>query len=989
MKKSLLLAAAALFGLAPQASALVQLTNGNVATEIKDGHVLALQCLDTNGGLWYFWNGPRVKSQTLNPEQGLLQIEFNGNVQRGGYQTFYLKDYKNPDNYLANGSVSWTTDKSAAAVWTAYVPEAPGGYDPWTTKPIYLDVARNTIRFDKGGSYLNTQNAGGTPAYTSGKGGYSYWFAYSFTEEEAAALTADNAPKMVTCKYVYESPKREGVYFDGMQFAALEGADVAGFIYHKYYQGTVTFFDNLALKEGENTIVSEDNNAFKLTMTPTQEWLDSWDKFEADYNSTYKFANRASLKPEGTTETYISYSYLIEGLRSKNTHKLFGASHMWYLDYVGLDMRGYPQVKFMSVQKPGYGLSLETNITAEQGQQNAQVTENPTIFSFFYSTNANAQAKDFVLGATDPVTSNIYFINNRPDIAADSNVDVVSGWTIGREQGIGDPGCIIRFMALEDAEFDEYKKEVVACGYPEYLKGEGRGNGVDISDAAFAKAKETKLPEDVTKIFPENTALLLGLRTYYDYTGLAFYENRKVNGANGEEDFYGIPGYVQEGKIVDLYNALDAFKVADASTWAPVAQARWNLVDAATQPSVSYDITPGAIFNMVNFEASRGYLVNDGGELRCSVAKNHVRPTDNGEPVTDKDFHFTFVKVGDNLYMYNLGAEKFMNCFGPKSDRVGPVAEAITDHTWQFSDVPTVIRGAVAHSGGAHTFSIAAGMTSGSDVENNQNHEGGITMMNDCERGVLVTLGNSNREDGSGLYADYVGFVDADEYQAIVEKAEAAIAAIPSETLDWSEIEGIVNHLDKDTFDKIAETASEANKAKNGGGHDHIHYVLSQESGRQGFEADKVYNFFVNSTDALKVNPNTKALEVAEFDGNDPTPFNLKVAEAVAAANVYMDGPTTATYNFIHNIKDENGDNLVNMSYNGTTEHTIDMSELGKVKLGDQVFVAKTGTGDATTCIAEITSTSNVKNVYDLQGRKLAAPAKGINIVNGKKILVK
>lgn len=986
MKKSLLLAAAALFGLAPQASAIVQLTNDNVATEIQDGRVLALQCLDTNGGLWKFWNGPRAKSETLNPEQGLLQIEFNGDVQRGGRQTFYLKDYKNPGNYLANGSVAWTTDKSAAAVWTAYVPEAPGGYDPWTTKPIYLDIAKNTIRFDKNGSYLNTQNFNATPAYTSGKGGYSYWFAYAFTEEEAAALTADNAPKMVTCKYVYESPKREGVYFDGMQFAALEGADVSAFNYHKYYQGTVTFFDDLALKEGENTIVSEDNNAFKLTMTPTEEWLNSWDKFEKDYNEFYKYANRASLQPQ-STEKYISYSYLIEGLRSQNPNKLFGASHMWYLEYVGLDMRGYPSVKFMSVQKPGYGLTIEA-----EDNNHAQVTENPTVFAFAYSSKSGDEyQRDFVLGATNAMTSQLYFLTNRSaNVEGEGSVNFVSTLQTSIETAAGNDPCQIRFLPLDDAEFDAYKVEVVACGYPVYLAGEGRGNGVDISDEAFAKAKETKLPEDVTKIFPENVALLLGLRSYLDYTGIAFFENRRINGANGEEDFYGIPGWVQDGEIVKLYTALDNFKVADESTWAPVAQARWNLVNAATQPAVSYDITPGAIFNMVNFEETRGYLVNDGGELRCSVANNHVRPTDNGEPVNDKDFHFTFVKVGDNLYMYNLGAEKFMNAFGPKSDRKGPVAEAITDHTWQFSDVPTVIRGAVAHSGGEHTFSIAAGMTSGSDVQDNPNHQGGITMMNNCERGVLVTLGNSDPEDGSGLYADYVGFVDADEYQAIVEKAEKAIAAVPSETLDWDDINGVVNHLTQESHALIAETASDENKAKNGGGHDHIHYVM-QNAERQGFEDGKVYNFFVDGTDnALKVNPNTEALEIKQFDGNDPNPFNLKVVEAVAAADVYMDGPTTATYNFIHNIeKVEGEENNVNMSYNGTTEHTLDMSELGKVKLGDQVFVAKAGTGDATTGITEVISTSNVNNVYDLQGRKVAKAGKGLYIINGAKVLVK
>ncbi len=980
----------AFLGLSQSANAGVWLTNDNVATEIQDGRVLALQCLDYNGGLWKFWNGPRAKSDVLNPEQGLLQIEFNGDVQRDGRQTFYLKDFKHPDNYLANGSVSWTTDKSAAAVWTAYVPvNNAANYADWTTKPTYLDKGKNTVRFDKGGSFLNTQNTGGTPNYAGGKGGYSYWFAYAFEAEEAAQFTADNLPKWIDCKFTYPSPlgedsplgeEGETVYFDGMIFRVFEGTDISTLGYEQYYEGSVEYFSNLQLKQMDSYIATEDNCTFPLTMTVSDSWKTNWDSFMTQYNDFYKYAHRATMNP-ASGESYVSFSYLLDGLRSHNTNKLFGASHMWYLEYAGLDMRGNPAVKMMSVQKYGQGIEI-----GEGDDSHAHVTENPTIFSFFPSSKAGHEQYDFVLGAVDFNLPSNNFLNERSATVNGVSEKFFSTWLTSSETAQGADGCQIRFTALADDEFDAYKEEVHACGYPEYLQGEGHGNGVDISDEAFAKAKETKLPEDVTKIFPENVALLQGLRTYLDYTGIAFYENRRINGANGEDDFYGIPGWVQDGEIVSLYNALDRFNVADETTWVPVSQARWNLVNAATQPAVSYDITPGAIFNMVNVDSNRGYLVNDNGELKCSVATGLNKPFD----VNDKDFQFTFVKVGDNLYMYNLGAEKFMNGFGAKTDRVNaPIAEAISDHTWQFSDVPTVIRGAVAHSGDTHAFAIAGGMTSGQDAGNNTNHEGGITMLNNCVYGVIVSLGNNDREDGSGLIADYVGFVEADEYQAIVEKAEAAIAAIPTVSFDEDDIDGVVNHLTIESNALINETASDENKAKNGGGHDHIHYVL-QNAERQGFEADKVYNFFVNDSEALKVNPKTQTLEVAEFTPDEPNAFNLKVAEAVAAANVYMDGPTTATYNFIHNIENEDGsENLVNMSYNGTTEHTLDMSELGKVKLGDQVFVAKAGTGDATTGITEVTSTSDVKNVYDLQGRKVAKAGKGLYIINGAKVIVK
>ena len=45
-------------------------------------------------------------------------------------------------------------------------------------------------------------------------------------------------------------------------------------------------------------------------------------------------------------------------------------------------------------------------------------------------------------------------------------------------------------------------------------------------------------------------------------------------------------------------------------------------------------------------------------------------------------------------------------------------------------------------------------------------------------------------------------------------------------------------------------------------------------------------------------------------------------------------------------------------------------------------------TGDA--AIEEITSPTNEPDViFDLQGRRLSAPVKGLNIINGKKILIK
>lgn len=71
----------------------------------------------------------------------------------------------------------------------------------------------------------------------------------------------------------------------------------------------------------------------------------------------------------------------------------------------------------------------------------------------------------------------------------------------------------------------------------------------------------------------------------------------------------------------------------------------------------------------------------------------------------------------------------------------------------------------------------------------------------------------------------------------------------------------------------------------------------------------------------------------------------------------------------------------------------------GKVSANSAYFVStpgdttpKTLSGAITTGIDEITMDKNADNddmIYDLQGRRLAAPIKGINIINGKKVLVR
>lgn len=70
----------------------------------------------------------------------------------------------------------------------------------------------------------------------------------------------------------------------------------------------------------------------------------------------------------------------------------------------------------------------------------------------------------------------------------------------------------------------------------------------------------------------------------------------------------------------------------------------------------------------------------------------------------------------------------------------------------------------------------------------------------------------------------------------------------------------------------------------------------------------------------------------------------------------------------------------LNMNSNAKCLHTYGKAD------GGSIFVL---TGQEDTAISEISAAPAVKGVYDLAGRKLAAPVKGINIVDGVKVLVK
>lgn len=179
MKKSLLFAA--LFSFVASASAQTLVTNDNIATEIADGKIIALQCKDTNGGYDTYFNGATTKSSTLQFSNLFLVVA----VEDDTNGAFYLQRLTD-SSYVGNNSnaVTAETEVSSAAQFTAAIATPTG----WSSKPGEIVGGTNTVRFTNGSVYLNTQDQAGTPKYYAGTGGYSIWYVYSFTVDEAVAV---------------------------------------------------------------------------------------------------------------------------------------------------------------------------------------------------------------------------------------------------------------------------------------------------------------------------------------------------------------------------------------------------------------------------------------------------------------------------------------------------------------------------------------------------------------------------------------------------------------------------------------------------------------------------------------------------------------------------------------------------------------------------------------------------------------------------------
>ncbi len=162
----------------------------NVAEQLANGTIVALQCRDTNGGPNWYFNGKAVKTEGLS-YSNLFKIRSNEDG------TFALQSMMDGTYIGKDGNnLAIKATKAEAAPFTAAITTAGWG----NTKVSGTDNAY-TVRFtitttttNEAGetttseTYLNTQAQNSIPIYFTGTGGYSVWYVYTFTAAEAKAM---------------------------------------------------------------------------------------------------------------------------------------------------------------------------------------------------------------------------------------------------------------------------------------------------------------------------------------------------------------------------------------------------------------------------------------------------------------------------------------------------------------------------------------------------------------------------------------------------------------------------------------------------------------------------------------------------------------------------------------------------------------------------------------------------------------------------------
>lgn len=1123
MKKVFTLIASAVVSLTTAAFAVpvptfgTQVVNAdfdNGANPFPNGTVIALQCLDTNGGAGYYFNGAAAKSADFSTAN-LYRVVTDGD--RFKLQSVVNEDqFVGPKSAASNALVAMVSSDEAETFVAAL--GTPGD---WTTKPADVEPGVNTIRFIASSTlYLNTNNVNSTPKYFGGAGGYSAWYVYTFSNEDVDKLL-NAKPVDVTINYPA---------FGDYQPAPVTTQMPAGIPVNVASVPAPDYFTVTGV-EGE---VGE--TASTLTVTGTWNFPFSLNKvFRADLrksnaNNCNKWAvvnNTISTRSNANSDEFSPENlFYFKGYGFNEDNRLIVTLHTTGLpDEQGYEYSADNNAKGAFSNEPTQWV-VKKNATGSEGislqhPDNANAHANDisgtlgvwahanslndlgSFIRFFDLTDADYATttwlhheRTFTLDATlmaavkeNPTPDNVraLFDVDEPMMtltvkhnADDANPAIVKlpylpsiteapvypGFTVTESEFVVDNYATITYVMNEGGTpfrlFNERAKKYVHVDKGGLYQTPTADETVDFIRITVDEDGAFVLYNPATDTFVGNiigtgsatAAVAFGQMPVKYYTGrqedpiyMDWIGNcpNTVGGMNFFNDFqhnfvcgytWNDPGskwiivtnkevfetnwnlYEQLTESKKLYNtALELLGEEDTENLADFAanfdfdgdvnlpvsdenRAKIEKMNAKVQEAaakyVESVMDSDDIYTIQSASDNRGAIIYDPENDCMSTTGAGVAADQNNE------YHlWGFVKVGDKHYLYNLGAQKFASAYTP---RVGGSGTAT--YVWGVSEIPTAVTLTTEAFGKKEAFDSNRFTIEGG--RNNAGNPAGMMIINsnDDPYKVPCSLGEGSIQDGTSF------ILTVAETSVIVEEMAAKVTEGLNKVNDliaeagviegWkAEVEGVtVGHHTPEAVDTFtaAINAAKENADKEAALYD----AFDAKTAFETAEKRQVVNGHVYS--------------IADSDGNIHYTDGVEhlTAESISTEAAYsywvatVDENGTVSFGHTHE-----GDKVapaalyydtavVSFTINDVTSFLVQPTEeLGKVSLvdaentpvNDKTYTIKFVSADAadafTSHIAEINADNKTGAIYDLQGRKLVAPVKGINIINGRKILVK
>lgn len=423
--------------------------------------------------------------------------------------------------------------------------------------------------------------------------------------------------------------------------------------------------------------------------------------------------------------------------------------------------------------------------------------------------------------------------------------------------------------------------------------------------------------------------------------------------------------------------------------------------DASTLwPSTIMEATK--LYTIVSTEG-RGALIYDAENDCMSTTYDKNAGSASAPDTNDNNHLWGFVKVDDKFYLYNRGAEKFANAY---IDNDGAPHDG-EYYAWTVGDVPCAITLSNEAFGAAEAFNnnkfVIKGGKAGSQGE------AGMMIINGNITRIPCLLGSSSNTDGTGFILTAVRDTDMDAtmktkvaegFAMVNDKIETICMPLEGEEYEAETHGKQVGHFTQEAVADLekAKTEAQALEDKEAAMYAAIEAIRAfkaEESNYRVVEDGNVYTISDSEGNIHFTDGATHLSAEAMPEGAD-----AKLVNWVAAV-------TDGKVSFSHSHEDAEettpaamyyaNTNVVNFAVNDATEFTVQRTAVpGKVTLNDdasKTYVITHVSADAhdaqTTHIAEIESNIANDTVYDLQGRRLAAPGKGFNIINGRKVIVK